>query len=631
MKRIPFDLNDFIPRGSFKNVSGMSENFGYRDISGALEGKLNDYKLDKTTKLKHAAFLFIFLLAACMVFILRSLDLQYFGGQKYKLLAEANRTRYAQIQPERGVIYDRNGEVLARNRPAFSVELNTMYCVNVGICESTLSQVESVLGQKFPEAYEDLKVGRQIITVADGLNKESVLPLESRLALYPGLVVKTQPVRDYLYPESFSHVLGYIGLDDKTLQPKFVGKTGLEESYEEYLQGIPGEQVIQVDSTGQSYKVVAEQNSLPGKSIYTYLDKNLQLKAYSLLKQKITDDKKATAGVVVAQDPNTGGIIALVSYPAFDSNKLSHGIDPEELRVLLDDPSYPFFNRSISAVYPPGSTFKMVTASGALEEGVVTANTTIFDPGYIQIGSFIFRNWKLSGHGEVNLFRALQVSNDTYFYTVGGGYGSVGGLGIEKLSSWAGKYGYGKLTGIDMTGEVAGNMPDGKARAWYLGDTYITAIGQGDVLSTPLQVNQVTTYFANGGVLYVPRVVKTIDGVGNTETSVLEKDLISQKNYDLIRSGLLAVASPGGTAYPFFDFPQKHNGVKVGAKTGTSEFTDSSGQDKTHAWLTVFGPFEQSESDHAPIALTVFLEGGGAGSDDASPIARELMDLWFSK
>lgn len=627
MKKLPLDIDQFNPGIFRRNIDAFKDVFGYSDLSNNLPRKLSFYNLSHNYKLWHAMFFVCLVITTSLIFITRAFTLQVLKGEKYETLSKSNNTRYAQIQAERGVIYSREGEVLVRNKPAFSIELNTMYCRQLNICESTLYEVEKIQNKSLPEAYLDLKNRKQVIVIEKGLTKEEVLPIESKLASFPGLVVSVQPLRDYRFPESFAHVLGYVGLDDTNLQPRYVGKAGIEESYDERLRGIPGERVIQVDSSGESYKVIAEQNAFPGKNIHTYLNLDLQNKAYDLVKQKVLEGK-AMAGVVVAQDPQTGGVIALVSYPTFDSSKLSYGMTAGEMDALLKAGNYPFFNRAISAVYPPGSTFKMVTASAALMEGVVTERTSVFDPGYIQVGSYIFRNWKAGGHGDVNLVRALQVSNDTYFYTVGGGHGDIGGLGIQKLSLWANKFGYGHLTGIDIEGELPGNIPDGTARAWYLGDTYITAIGQGDTLSTPLQVNNVTTYFANGGTLFAPRIVESIDGVNLPKTNVIAKDLTDSKSYDLVREGMAAVAAPGGTAYPLFDFPIKHNGIALAAKTGTSEYTAPDGTDKTHAWLTAFGPYSSSDYD-ASIALTVFLEGGGAGSDDATPIARELMDLWF--
>jgi penicillin-binding protein 2 len=337
------------------------------------------------------------------------------------------------------------------------------------------------------------------------------------------------------------------------------------------------------------------------------------------------DKGDAIAGAIVAQDPGTGGVLALVSYPSFDPNTLSEGLSQEEFNKISQNPAFPFFNRVISATYPPGSVFKMVMASAVLAENLISEHYQINDKGFISVGEFIFRNWKLDGHGLVDLRRALQVSNDTYFYTVGGGYGGVPGLGIEKISEWSKKFGYGSKTGINLQGEEGGFVPDGSYRDWYLGDTYITSIGQGDMLATPLQVNQITSYFANGGYLLKPQIVKKIEGAGETDVEVISQFLISEEAYEIVREGLNLAVSPGGTGYPVYDIPDKFEGVTLGGKTGTSEFGGPD-SDETHAWFTVFGPM-----DKATIALTVFLEGGGEGSHDAAPIARELLDLWFSK
>jgi penicillin-binding protein 2 len=265
----------------------------------------------------------------------------------------------------------------------------------------------------------------------------------------------------------------------------------------------------------------------------------------------------------------------------------------------------------------------------------VDKNTIIIDPGYVLVNGFRFNNWKLEGHGEVNIVRALQVSNDTFFYTVGGGYGSVRGVGIESLYNWARRFGIGVPTGIDLSNEEAGYMPNGTKGEWYLGNTFITAIGQGQVLTTPLQMNVVTGYFANGGKIMKPQIVKSIKGVKQFEPKIISQGLINTKNYDIIREGLNKAVLPGGTGYPLFDFSQRHNGIQLGGKTGTSEFIAKDGKPSTHAWFTVFGPYNAPNTSinpagqNKPIALTVFLEGGGAGSDDASPIAKELLDLWF--
>jgi penicillin-binding protein 2 len=598
-KRITRGLNLF-PKRNKLFESAISSNFGWRSLT-----------------------MFMFVILVFLLFIARAMYLQVISSGVYQQLADSNKTRNSIILAERGVIYDSTGEIIVRNKPSFAVELNTGLCGNV--CPTIVSKINDYVPLDKDLVKDELASGRTIVVLATNLDKETALLLETNLYQLPGVSVIVYPIRDYMYSDVFAHSIGYLGLDDKSVQPLVVGKSGIEKSYNEYLSGIPGSRISEVDSTGKKYNIVAEEDALPGRDLNLYLHKDLSVKAYELLK-KIVDDKKATAGVVVAQDPSTGGILALVNYPSFDPNKLSNGISRSEYQKLLEDPNNPFFNRAVSAVYPPGSTFKMVTASAALAEKTIDRNTTIFDPGYLAVSGYRFNNWKLDGHGEVDLIRALQVSNDTYFYTIGGGYGDIKGIGIENLHKWARMLGFGSLTGIDIEGEVAGHMPDGKERAWYLGDTYITSIGQGDVLSTPLQLNNMTSYFANGGTLYKPRLVKSVAGVKNYPSEIVAQNLTTKKNYDIVREGMKAAVHSGGTAYPLFDFTTRHPGIELAGKTGTSEFINREGKPATHAWFTVFGPMEG-----ASISLTVFLEGGGAGSDDASPVAKELMDLWFSK
>lgn len=583
----------------------------------------------KSENKKWEIIMFISILCfSSFLFIGKALNLGIIQRLVYISLSNQNRVRNLIIPPERGLIFDRKKNILVRNKPSFSIILNTNICslnkTTPYLCKNIIDKLSESLSFDKDRVYKDIDVGRETIIIASGLSKDDILSIEANLILYPGISIDIFPQRDYLYPEVFSHLIGYVGFGD-TEGPAVVGKSGIERTYNSYITGISGNKLVQVDSSGKTFELVSEQNPLPGKNVTLFVDLALQKKAYELLKREV-DEGKATGGAIIAQDPKTAGVLTLVSYPTFDSNKLSSGISSVELKKLNDDMRTPFFNRVVSATYAPGSTFKLVTAAGALSENVMSKYTRIFDPGYIQIGTYIFRNWKLSGHGEVDLKRALQVSNDTYFYTIGGGYEGIKGLGIKKLFEWAKKFGYGAKTGIDLDGEVEGFMPDGQNTEWYLGDTYITSIGQGSVLATPLQVNNVTSYFANGGYLFKPRIVEGIDGVGATEVKITDEGLISSETYSTIREGMKAAVELGGTGYTFFDFPQKHSGIEVAGKTGTSEYNDSNGKKKTHAWFTVFGPY-----DDASIALTVFLEGGGSGADDAGPIARELMDLWFTK
>jgi penicillin-binding protein 2 len=318
----------------------------------------------------------------------------------------------------------------------------------------------------------------------------------------------------------------------------------------------------------------------------------------------------------VVQDVKNGEILALVSWPSFDPTPFATGISESEYQKLLTDPRRPLFNRAISASFPPGSTFKLVTATAALEEKVITPSTLIDDKGFIAVGSFIFKGWAPEGLGLVNLETAIAKSSDIYFYTVGGGYGSQRGVGVEKLADWARRLGLGAETGIDLVGEVSGLVPDeewklaARGEPWYIGNTYHMSIGQGDVLVTPLQLNNLVVAIANGGTLFKPFLVKDVP------PEILRADVASAETLDLVRQGMRAAASPGGTAYPVYDFK-----VAVAGKTGTSE---TGGKEKTHAWFTCFAPFESPE-----IAVTVFLEEGGEGSHDTAPVARQILENYF--
>lgn len=581
----------------------------------------SEFILSTNSRIIHLGIFLTLLFAALLVFVGRAYYLSVLNKDYYLSISQDNRIREVPVLPERGVIYDRVGNVLVRNKPAFSLVLDTKLCL--ASCKDVVNQIAKKFGDKIDlnRVIKLIEQENASIILSSSLQRDDILSIEARLKDYPGLSIITSSQRDYLYKDIFSHVLGYVGLDNT-----ITGKSGVEQSYDSAISGTMGNKIIQTDSLGQETKILSQKNSFPGKDLTLYIDSNLQTAAYGLLKKEI-DAKKAIAGTVVAQDPHTGGILALVNYPAFDPQKLTDGISQADYAKLVNDPAFPFYNRAISATYPPGSVFKLVGASALLMENIVTPTYQIFDPGFIQVGPYVYHNWKLDGHGLVDITRALQVSNDTFFYKTVGGYENLKGLGIKKLYTWATKFGFGTKTGIDIPSEVPGFFPDGEYKKWYLGDTYITAIGQGDSLATPLQVNNMVSYFANGGHLLAPHVVKSINGVSDTPIKILAENITDQTTYDTIREGLRQVVSPGGTAFPFFDFPQKHNGMRVAGKTGTSEYTDKNGVAKTHAWFSVFGPFDGD----AQIVLTVFLEGGGAGSYDAAPIARELFDEFFKE
>lgn len=602
------------------NIYEKLGNINPKSVFDAL--KIHELNISKTV------ILALILLLGCFLFLTsKAFQLQLVEGKANKELAQQNTLRKELIQPYRGAILDRNGHVLVRNEPSFAFQLDIARC-RKGFsdikpeCANDLKVLRKLLGNKYKAASDDevlkkIQQGVLSFIFVDELSKEDSLELNSKFK--SKFINQTLlPKRDYLYPQAFAHILGFVGIGD-TIYPSIQGKDGIEKYYDNLLSGIPGERVYKVNSFGETSETISEKAPIDGSDLQLNIDRDLQLLAYELLQKKV-DGKKVFGGAVVAQNPQNGNILALVSYPSFDSKKMSTGVTSEEYEKLLTQENQPFFNRAVSGVYPPGSTFKMVTSSAGLMEGTINEKTTIFDPGYIKVGSYIFRNWKLDGHGTVDIYTALQKSNDTFFYTVVGGHGNVKGIGIKKLHDWATKFGYGKNTGIDLNGEASGYMPDGSSRTWYLGDNFISAIGQGDILATPLQVNNATTYFANGGKLFTPKVIYT---QGNSKPQA--ENIINDKYYDIVRRGMLMASSSGGTGYPFFDFKSKY-GFDAAGKTGTSEFYNKFGKEDTHGWFTVFAPY-----DNAQITLTVFLEGGSTGSDDAAVVARSLMDLWFEK
>lgn len=406
--------------------------------------------------------------------------------------------------------------------------------------------------------------------------------------------------------EANVHVLGYIGEADEEEADKYylgaiIGKMGLEKQYDEGLRGRDGLSILEQDAEGKILRELKRIEPIQGEALATTLDAGLQTKAYKLMNQR--------KGAVVVSNPNTGEILALVSSPSFD---------PKNLEKFLNDENLPLFNRALGGEYPPGSTFKVVTAVGALEEGVINGQTQIEDTGEIIIGPYRYANWYFTQYGRkegwINIIKGLARSNDVFFYRLGEK------LGIERLADWAKYFGLGTETGIDLAGEAKGVIPDPVWKKevmkedWYTGDTFITAIGQGHLLMTPLQVNQMMSIIASRGLWCKPFLV----GVANCR-----KLDISQKTIEIVIEGLKQVCKTGGTAWPFFDFP-----VSVAGKTGTAEFgqQDDKTKIKTHAWFSGFAPADKPE-----IVVTVLLEAAGEGSGQAAPVAKELFNYWFER
>lgn len=516
------------------------------------------------------------------IIFVRLFHLQIVEGKVNRELAEGNRIQIKVIHAPRGVIFDRNGKILAANSPAFRKKVKL-------------------------------------------ISREEALELEVKNDPEAG-ELEVDNVRTYPMSERFAHVVGYVGeiSEDQMKSKEYknyrlgdrIGQAGVEFQYEKYLRGTDGGEIIEVDSSGSKLRTLRRNPPRAGQNIYLTIDASLQDKIYEHLKQALVQSGSC-CGSAIAMDPTNGQILALVSLPSFDPNIFTNRFDEMAISQIFTQKDFPILNRAISGTYPPGSTFKIISSLAALASGKVTANTTIQDNGVIYLGSFKFTNWYFTQYGKtegvVNLSKALQRSNDTYFYEISRM------VGEEKLVEWANKLKLGSKLDIDLPGEVYGLVPTDEWKrktfglGWYPGDTLHFAIGQGFVLTTPLQILGITSFIASDGILYQPQLILT-----NFKPKVLVSNLTSEQQIKLIKDGLKLVPKTGGTAWPFFTFP-----ISTAGKTGTAEYGDP--KNRTHAWYTSFAP-----ADNPKIVLTVLVEGGGEGSSVAAPIAKEVYRWYFS-
>lgn len=506
------------------------------------------------------------------VFLLlaRLFELQIILGKRNLELAEGNRIRKEIFSAPRGIIFDRNEEPLVRNVPVYRLSVDN-------------NQVPST---KY-----------QIITREEALRIETQGGQEAeRLRVDVG--------RDYLYGPALAHVLGYLDWE-------LAGTTGVEEKYEQILKGQDGGEIYEIDTKGVKIREIQNFEPIPGQDLYLSIDGELSKIAYQALEGR--------PGAVVATDAKTGQVLVLVSSPSFNPNMMRSGeMGSEKWEEWLNNPGKPFFNRAIGGIYPPGSTFKIITAVAGLEEGKIDETTKIEDPGVIRIGEYSYANWYFTKYGKtegtIGIVRAIKRSTDTFFYKVGEW------LGAGLLADWAKAFGLGRTSGIDIDGEVDGLVPTPEwkektmGERWFLGNTYHFSIGQADLLTTPLQVNMMTSMIANGGKLCQPVVRRQKTEGGEQKCQDLN---LEEKTLQLVKEGLKEACSPGGTASVFFNFTPQ-----VGCKTGTAEYGDPEG--KTHAWLTAFAPVDDPE-----IVVTALVEGGGEGSVVAAPIVKKVMEYYF--
>jgi penicillin-binding protein 2 len=620
------DISDLIKTNSIylKSKKLLGKSFSFIEN---LNLKKKD-QLFSTSANSTAKIYFIVILIITIGYIYKIVQLQIGDYEKFKNLSAKNYLRTELIAPNRGLILDREGEYLVKNIPKYVLNQNLSKCLlikenNFIECRKELNELRNFIEFDEKEIQKNYSEKNTLINIKKEVTKDEAIKIGS-LKNLKSIEVTIVPLREYQYPKSMSHLLGYVGLST-TQYGVYEGKQGIEDFYNGVLSGVSGQVTYKSDSLNNKLDSYSEISPISGKDIKLTVSAKLQNYAFQLLEEKINKSDSIKGGVVVVENPKTGEILTLVNYPTFDLNQMSRGISEKDYQELLSKNNFPFLNRSISGNYAPGSIFKLVTGSGILEQGIAKPRDEIFDKGFIKIGDYTFNNWKLDGHGIVDITRAMKVSNDTYFYIYSGGFEGRKGLGIQGIYDWSKKYNFGEKTGIDLNGELSGYVPNGKNKIWYLGDTYITAIGQGDVLASPVQISVLMSYFANNQSAMVPHIISEISNYKKVD-KVLYQNLLSSDNYTVLKNSLKEVNSIGGTGYPFFDFEAVH-GFSSGGKTGTSEYFDvTAGKMLTHAWYSGFAPYDNSE-----ITVTVFLESGGGGADDAAPIARKIMDFYFKE
>lgn len=557
----------------------------------------------------------------------RAAYLQIYQGEYYAGLADGNRIRIVPSMAPRGTFYDRNGELLVTNRPGFSVSLLPL---TAPISDDVIDRLSDLL--KVPTDEIKTKIaghsGFNPIRIKTDVTPDIVSIIEEQKSQYPGVVIEVTPIRDYILKQEGAHTFGYVSeINDTELEKMkdegyksgdIIGKFGLEKVYDKELRGENGGQQVEVDVSGKPVQILGRKEPVPGDDLELTIDINLQQAAEKAVDEQLTQIG-AHAAAAVVMNPQTGEILAMVSRPAFDPNLFAHGISSKDWNQLNNNPYHPMDNKTITGEYPPGSTFKIVTGTAALTEGVVTPDEQIFDSGH----HWIIPKGNADGEalGWLNFRTALAHSDNVYFYEMGNR------LGIDRLEKYARMFGLGAKTGIDLPYEATGlvanrrykekNFDDGE---WYLSETFDAAIGQGFNLVTPLQAAMVMGEIAADGKRYKPHVVNRIIAPDGSVVKDFQPELLSQldvpeEDIKLVQDGLHDVTKYGTAASSFRGFT-----VDIAGKTGTAE--NSQGRD--HGWFVAYGPF-----DNPNIVVAVIVENGGYGSQSAVPIGRKILEAAF--
>ncbi|MBW2176520.1 MAG: penicillin-binding protein 2 [Deltaproteobacteria bacterium] len=583
---------------------------------------------------------------AFSVLFVRVFYLQIIEGETYRRLSENNSIRLQSVDAPRGLIFDANRSLLVDNRPSFDLGI---ILKDAKPLEETVDKLAGYLDIPATEITTKIKAARGVpsykpIFIKRDIGRNAMAAVEVHKFDLPGVTINIRPVRHYISSMHASHLIGYLGeINSDELESgdyvgcrggDYIGRFGIEKSYEDMLRGKRGGRQVEVNVRGQVVRVMKTVDALPGRNLFLTVDTSLQKLAESLMTDKV--------GAVVAMDPDNGHILAMVSNPMFDQNAFVSGLSHDEWNALLSNPDHPMTNKVLQGEYPPASTYKIVTAIAGLEEAVIDEETIFNCPGYYVLGNRVFRCWKRGGHGKVDIHRAIAESCDVYFYQVGEA------VGVDRLAHYATAFGLGSPTGINLDNEASGLIPTSQwkrkrlGEPWQKGETLTIAIGQGFNLTTPLQMSSLVAAIANGGTLYRPVIVgsvETADGnVLQTGSPHVSGRLnISEKSLAIVRKGLWAVVNgKRGTARG-----SRLKGIEMSGKTGTAQVVAIKEPDreggqtdkkevehrfKDHAWFVAYAP-----SADPTIAVAVIVEHGEHGSSTAAPIAKAVIQLYIEK
>jgi len=586
-------------------------------------------------------------LGAFGLLALRLAWLQVVQHDTYAAKAEDNRISIVPIAPNRGLILDRNGVVLARNYSAYTLEISP---AKVPDLERTLGELGEVVEIQAKDRARFRKLlaetrSAESVPIRTRLSDEEVARFAANRYRFPGVEIKARLFRQYPFGDTASHVIGYLGrvsgADQERLEElgvesnyrgtDFIGKAGLESSYQQELHGTTGIEQVEIDAAGRGLRTLSRTPAQPGNNLTLTLDIRLQQVAESVFGER--------RGALVALEPATGGVLAFVSKPGFDPNLFVDGIDPQSWTELNNSPDRPLNNRAIAGVYPPGSTFKPYMALAALELGKRTPKSAIHDPGYFEFGGRRFRDSRPGGNGYVDLYRSIVVSSDTFYYML------ANDMGIDAIAGFMKNFGFGERTGIDLEGEARGVLPSPEwklkrfrrpeQQKWYAGETISIGIGQGYNAYTPMQLAQAVAALADDGAMYRPRLVSHIDNLRTGERRDLEPQLVRRialkpENVEFVKRAMAGVNKEGTGARAFAGAE-----YTSGGKTGTAQLVGLKANEKyderkvaerlrDHSLFIAFAPVEAPK-----IALAVLVENGGFGARAAAPIARAVLDYYL--